>query len=237
MSFPVTLSDLQAYISNLINDPTNTRYSLTLINNQLDIAQDRWNLEAQICRTSQTLTVVANQASYGLTTLTGTFLKMLRVAHKGIQLTKRSKMTLDMYSAIDWTTTLATPTSYLLDMTVNPPVLFLYPQPQANDAGAFLLVEYLVRHTSMVNPGDTLFMIGGTTNTLIAPYSFGIGLDVAASLLEPDPTPETVAKAKLFRSQANSVLSIVTQIYADFDLDEPYRMTGGRVWFPGRTVF
>lgn len=235
-NFPATLSDLQSYISNLVNDPTNIRYTLSLINNQLDIAQDRWNLDVKICRTSQTLTVVAGQATYALNTLTGTFMKVLRVAHKGIGLTKRSKDTFDMFSAIDWTTTTGTPGSFLIDLTLNPPVLMLYPQPTSLDAGAFLLVEYLVRHTTMVNPTDLPFTANGVQNTLIAPYVFGLGLDVAASLLEPDPTPETVAKAKTFRAQANSVLSTVQEIYSDFDLDEPYRMQGGRTWVPTRTV-
>lgn len=232
-NFPLTLSDLQTYISGKINDPSNARYSTTLINEELDIVQDRWNLEALICRFAVTLATTGGVSTCALSGLTGTPMKFLRVAHKGIPLTKRSKEYFDRYSAIDWTTSTGTPRDYYIDLTQSSPVIGLRPQPQIADAGTNLLVEYLIRHTSMVNPTDQPFSIAGNLNTLISPYIYGIGLEAAANILEPDPTKETVAKVQAFKAQANRVLSLVQQIYADFDLDEPYRFSGGRNWALG----
>ncbi len=91
-------------------------------------------------------------------------------------------------------------------------------------------IEYVTPHSTLVNPTDTPFTVNGNQNTLILPYLAGLGLDVAASLLEPDPTAETVKKAAMFRGQANAYLSIVVQIYSDLETDEPFRMQGGRNW-------
>lgn len=231
--YPSTLADLQGLISNLVNDPANTRYSLTEINQFLDTVQDRWNYEANICKTAQTLTTVGGTSAYALSTLTGNALKIFRVAHKGIALTQRSKAYFDQYTAYDWTGDTGTPKDFCVDMTLTSPSIILRPNPTTNDAGANLLVEYLVRHTQMVNPTDTPFNINGTANTLIQPYVYGIGLEVAAEILEPDPTKETVMKATTFRKQAERVLSNVIQIYTDFDAELPFRMRGGRNWTAG----
>jgi hypothetical protein len=230
MSYPATLSDLQTYISGKINDPTNTRYSLTTINSELDTVQDRWNLEAHIVRDSVTLTTVAGTSTYALSGLTGTPIKFLRVTHKGINLQKRSKQYFDMFTSYDWTADNGTPNDYYIDINTSTPLIGVRPNPQGNDAGANLKIEYVKRHTSMSAASDTPFMNGSSANTLVAPYFYGVGLEAAANLLDPDPTPETVQKASLFRAQAERVLSIVMQIYTDLDSDEPLRIQGGRNW-------
>lgn len=232
--FPQTLSDLQSYISNQINDPTNSRYSLTLINQQLDIAQNLWNMEALICRAIVTLTTVAGTQTYAISTLTGTIIKPLRVTHKGIALRRRSKYYFDLFSAIDWTTDQGTPKDFYFDISNAVPNIGLHPTPQSNDAGTNLAVEYLLAHQQMVNPTDTPFASPAlTTNSLISPYIYGLGLECAAAILEPDPTPETVKKAAVFRAQANAVRSQVVQLYQDLEWDEPLKMYGGRSWSIG----
>jgi len=250
--FPTTLADQQSYISNLINDPNNTRYTLTLINNQLDLAQHRWNNEAKICRLTDYVLAVANQYRYQFSTyLTLMPLQMLRVTWKGVPLIYRSKDYLDKYSTIDWTTTIGTPQEYMVDLNSNNtglsqtgPSLILHPVPQAGDVTLYsngvgitnqnpLGVEYLCPHTTLVNSTDQPFTVNGTfINTAMLPFLAGLGLDVAASLLEPDPTQETVSKAKIFRQQANSYLSLVTQMYLGLEEDSPYRFGGGRTVRP-----
>lgn len=254
--FPTTLSDLQSYVSGLINDPTNMRYPLALINSQLDLAQFRWNLEAKICRYSDSILPVANQYRYFFTDFfTLRPIQILRVTLKGIPLNIRSKEYFDRYSSIDWTTTTGTPTDTMIDLNSLPAVvgpmgsLILYPTPMSNDAQFYtnavgitnkppLVVEYLCPHYQMTQPTDTPFAsAGGTgwTNQLMIPFLAGLGLDVAASILEPDPTPETVSKAKIFRAQANTYLSLVVQMYQGLEEDVPGRMNGGRSWVMGRS--
>jgi len=240
--FPQTLSDLQSYIGQLVNDPSNTRYSLAEINNYLDLAQNRWNLEAKICRQTDYSALIANVYRYNLTTIaTLPVMKILRVTIKGVDLLKKSKDYMDMYSSNDWTTSQGTPQEFAVDLNSAPPSLILHPTPQGGDVVLYtnnvgisgqnpLGFEYITPHTTMVNAGDTPFMVNGVTNSLILPYLAGLGIDVAASLLEPDPTQETILKAKGFRRQAEAYLSLVTQIYYDLEADEPFRMQGGRNW-------
>jgi hypothetical protein len=250
--FPTTLSDLQSYIGDLINDSTFTRYPLTLINSYLDLAQHRWNSEGKICRLTDYIACTANQYRYQLSgNLTLMPLMILRATWKGVPLIARSKDYFDKYSSIDWTTTIGTPQEFAIDLNSNNtglsqtgPSLILHPVPQAGDVSLYtnavgitnqnpLGIEYLAPHTTMVNPTDQPFTVNGTfINTAMIPYLAGLGLDVSASILEPDPTPETVQKAKIFRAQAQAYLSMVVQMYQGLEEDTPFRFGGGRTVRP-----
>jgi hypothetical protein len=251
-TFPTTLSDLQTYIGALVNDPSNTRYGLPIINNYLDLAQHRWNNEGIICRLTDYVACTANVYRYQLSSsLTLMPLQILRATWKGIPLIVRSKDYMDKYSSIDWTTTIGTPQEIMIDLNSNNsglsqtgPSLILHPVPQAGDVSLYtnavgitnqnpLGVEYLCPHTTMVSPTDQPFTVNATfINLSMNPYLAGLGLDVAASLLEPDPTPETASKAKIFRAQANAYLSFVTQMYRGLEEDAPLRFGGGRTVRP-----
>lgn len=240
--FPQTLSDLQSYISGLVNDPSNNRYTVALINSFLDLAQTRWNMECKICRQTDYAALTANTYRYNLTTVaTLPVMKILRVTIKGVDLIKKSKDYMDLYSANDWTTSQGTPQEFAIDLNSNPPSLILHPTPQAGDVTNYsnsvgitnqspLGLEYVTPHQTLVNSSDTPFTVNGNANALILPYVAGLGLDVAASILEPDPTPETSMKSKMFRNQASAYMSLVTQIYYDLEAEEPFRMQGGRNW-------
>src|SRR5579871_4277907 len=118
--FPTTLSDLQTYIGNLVNDPGNTRYTLTIINNYLDLAQHRWNNEAKICRLTDYVAATANVYRYQLSSsLTLQPIMILRVTWKGVPIIPRSKDYFDKYSTIDWTTTIGTPQEFAIDLNSN----------------------------------------------------------------------------------------------------------------------
>lgn len=260
-----TLSDLQSYVAQLINDPTYTRYTLPLITSQLNLCQLRWNMEAKICRWTDFKTVTANVPRYALTGSNGLLLnpiQILRASFKGAPLNIRSKSYFDKYSAVDWTTVTGTPTDFIVDLNslwnsdsnadgnvFTGPSYILHPTPQGNDAVPYsnnvgisgqnpLAVEYLAAPGDMVGSTDLPFIPNGYppfTNILIAPYLAGLGLETAASILEPDPTAETVKKAQIFRAQANGYLSLVVQMYQGLEEDNPGRMSGGRSWQMGNS--
>ena len=264
MSFPANLGDLQNYISGLVNDPTNTRYSLAMINSQLDLAQHRWNMEAKIVRWTDFIPCYANQSRYFLTALNLTPIQILRATWKGVALQIRSKQYFDQYSAIDWQSQTGTPKDICIDLNSNTQVgyvagvgasLILRPIPQAGDVTSYyysgygpnansnlnpngypLSVEYLAPHIQLSASTDVPFTPNISSlyvNNAILPFLAGLGLDVAASILEPDPTAETVSKAKIFRAQANAYLSLVVQMYQGLEEDVPGRMQGGRAWIMG----
>lgn len=230
-NFPANLADLQALAADHMNDLDHTRYKLDEINEHLDIAQDRWNREAHICRVRDTLTTVTDQYQYSFSLLSATPLEFWRVTHKNIDLIKRSREYFDRYSGVDWTQDKGTPKEFGVDLGVMPAFLFLHPTPTGNDAGANLIAEYTARHDKMVNPTDTPFTVNGVQNTLIIPYIAGLAIEAAADILQHDPTPETVKKVASFKQESEAILSQVIQWYSRLDADEPLRMAGGRNWF------
>ena len=226
---PKNMGELEDLIADHLNDPEHTRYTIAEIDRHLDIAQDHWNREVRICRMADTLTTVASQYQYPISSLSTTPLEFIRVTHKGIDLIKRSKDYFDTFTSYDWTTMQGTPKDYFIDLVQSGPYIGLRPVPQGNDAGANLLVEYLGRHSPMVNPTDTPFTVNGVQNTLILTFLAGLASEVSSDILSHDPTPETAIKRKTFADEANKTLSQVVSIYQRLEEDEPWHMRGGRL--------
>ncbi len=225
------LSDLQTLIASLCRDPNNERYSLVDIGTELDNVMDQWNVEAKIIKDTKTITVVDGTRQYALSGLTGTPISFSRVTHKGIDLEKRSKSYFDLYTNADWTTASGTPNSYYIEAEdANNQFITVKPTPQGIDAGAYLVVEYIKRHTSMSAASDTPFMSGATANSLLRPYDFGLAYAVAAHLLARDPSNENAGRMANYGSLAGSVMRDVIQVFKALEHEEPPRVRGGRNW-------
>lgn len=223
----MNLTELQSFVGQLVNDPNGDRYTLSDINQELDNTQDFWNISAKILKDTITLTVVDGTRQYALSLLTGTPIAFPRVTHKGLELQKRDKSWLDLYSGYDWTATSGTPTDFVIEVT-DPDVQYLtvYPTPGGNDAGANLVVEYIKRHTSMSASTDTPF----NANTLLVPYHYGMAFDAACRLLMRDPSPENSQRVygpdgkTGFMNVAKDVLSQVVDTFKALEREEPARI-------------
>lgn len=231
----MTLVELQALIGELTGDPNHDRYTISDINTELDNSQTKWNLAAKIIRHTLTLTVVDGQSSYALSDFTGTPLAICRVTHKGLELDKRSKSYFDLYHGTDWTLDNGTPTEYCINAgdTAATETLLLHPVPGGGDAGAYLVVEYIVAHTPMTSDSDVPFLSGTgtpTNNFLLRPYDWGLAYDAASRLLMRDPNAETTFKIDRYNGQANGVLADLLQTFKALEKEEPYRVRGGRRW-------
>jgi len=220
-------SALHTFIGNLTNDPNHDRYTTAMINVELDNVQNRWNVTAGMIKDTVTLTVVDGTREYDLSTLTGTPIRFLRVAHKGLDLKKKDKTWFDLYTDEDWTTLTGTPKRYYIEAE-DPDVqqIVLQPIPQGADAGANLVVEYIKQHTAMASDSSEPW----NGNTFLRPYHPGLGKEVAAELLSRDPSDENIAKAQAFYVGANGILQEVINYYEALEAEEPPRMTGGRYW-------
>ena len=209
-----------------MNDPNHDRYSTSQIDTQLDIVQDRWNVDAGILVDSVTITVVSGTREYAVTGLTGTPIDFRRVTHRGLELVKRSKTWFDLYAGDDWSDDVGTPTSYYIDTDADGFHIVLYPVPQAADAGANLVVEYVKRHTSISSASDEPF----NSLTYLSPYHYGVAYQVASNLVSQDPDPMNAAKAARFLRLADIAFSDLVQHFKVLEKDEPWRMAGGRFW-------
>lgn len=230
----MTLSDLQALIGSLCNDPNHDRYTTSDINTELDNTQDDWNINARLIKGTITVTVVDGTRQYLLSGLTGTPIDFPRITHKGLDLGKRSKTWLDHASGSDWTTIIGTPKYFVVEGT-DPSNLYLtlQPIPQSGDAGANLVVEYTKRHTPMSAASDVPFMAAATSNYLLRPYDWGLAYATAARLLARDPSQETVIKATNYSKVGRNVLDTVIQVFKALEAEEPKRFSGGRYWSSG----
>lgn len=230
------LSELQALVGSLTNDPNHDRYSLADINIELNNTQGQWNQEIKIIKETTTITVVAEQRQYLLTLITGTIVAFGRLTHKGLELKKRSKAYFDLYGA-DWTQDKGTPTEFCVEST-DPSHLYLtlHPTPQENDAGAYLVAETIMAHTPMSAASDVPFMLGTESNYLVRPYDYGLAYSVAARLLARDPSELNNLRAGQYLKISKDVKSNLVQVFKALEAEEPKRMTGGRYWNYGNAL-
>lgn len=221
----MTLTELQVMIGDLTNDPNHDRYSLTAIGTELDNSMDTWNLEAKIIKDTVTLTVVDSTRQYALTSLTGTPISFPRVTHKGLLLTKRSKAYFDHFAGNDWTQDIGTPNEFFIEAE-DPDTQYItvHPTPQSGDVGAYLVVEYIKRHTSMSASTDVPFMSGITSNYLLRPFDWGLAYSVSAKLLLRDPNEQNAAKSSNYAGIAKNVLAEVVQVFKALEAEEPKTM-------------
>lgn len=227
------LSEIQALVGTLTNDPNHDRYSLADINTELDNAQNQWNEEIKIIKETTTITVVASQRQYLLSLITGTPIAFTRVTHKGILLTKRSKQYFDLYG-LDWTLDLGTPKEYCIEATdPNNLYLTLHPTPQGNDAGAYLVVEAIIGHTPMSASTDVPFMLGTVSNYLLRPYDFYLAYSVASRLLARDPSELNNSRAAQYLKISGDGKANLVQVLKALESEEPKRLQGGRYWTTG----
>lgn len=229
----MTLTDLQVLIGNLTNDPNHDRYTLTDIGTELDNSQNNWNIKAKIIKETTTITVVSNQRQYALSLITGTPIAFDRITHKGLDLKKRSKAYFDLYG-LDWTLDIGTPVEYCIEGE-DPSNLFLtlHPTPQGVDAGANLVVESIIGHTSMSAASDVPFMLGTLSNYMLRPYDWGLAYSASSRLLARDPSAQNSPKAQSYQGVAENVLDDLIQVFKSLEAEEPKRLQGGRYWNSG----
>lgn len=233
----MTLAELQFEIGRLANDPQHDRYSLTSINAELQNAQTQWNEEIKILKDTTTVTIVSGQRQYALSLLSGTPISFGRVTHKGLDLRKRSASYFDLYGG-DWTQDLGTPTEFFIEST-DPANLYLtlHPTPQANDAGANLVVEIIIAHTPMSASTDVPWMSGTDSNYLLRPYDQYLTYNVAARLLAGDPNELNGARAREYLKISGDGKANLVQVFKALEAEEPKRLRGGRYWNQGNAFF
>lgn len=228
----MTLADLRTLIGSLTNDPNHDRYSNTDIGTELDNSMDIWNAEAKLIKSTTTITIVAGTRQYALSNISGTVVAVGRATHKGIPLNKRDKAYIDLYyGGNDWTANQGTPTDFYVDVT-DPTAQYIvvYPTPQDNDAGANLVLEAIIRHTSMSATTDVPFMAGTSSNSTLRPYDWGLAYEVAARLLARDPSKENTPAANNYASIASAIRADVVQVFKGLERQEPPRLQMPTRW-------
>lgn len=211
----------------MVNDPNHDRYSTSQIDTQLDIVQNRWNVDGGILVDTVPISVIDGLSVYSISVLGGIVIDYRRVTHNGIELTKRSKAWFDLYASHDWSNDVGTPTDFYIETTGISFEIVLYPKPTSADAGTNnLVVEFVKQHTTMATGTDEPF----DNIPYLGAYHYGIAYHAASNLLSQDPDPVNAAKAARYLKLGDIAYADLLQHYKQFDKDEPLRLSGGRYW-------
>lgn len=162
----MTRTQLETEISRLLNDTGNTRWSTTVIDDRIELAQKDIVIRTSCLKEVSTFSPVALQQEYALPT---DFLSADRMTVDGKDLKYIDKSELDFYNTGDWTESKGTPTNFYLDISTDNLKFGLYPKPDTagTNTGKLLYVKVpdVLSGASSV-PFDT--------NALLIPYHIGI---------------------------------------------------------------
>lgn len=230
------LSDLQAEIGRLLNDPNNSRWIPDVLTSRINEAQAIIQGYTNAVKTKETLTPVASTATVSLDSDTMDIVRVVITRSNGdkfpLEGKTREDLDFDYPNWQQWTD--GEPQTYFYDATNNQ--INLVPAPDAANAITNGLEVWEVRKpTDLSASVDVPF---DSTNTMI-PYHMAIVHWVVAQCWLDDGTPEAIAKSRAHRSNSlNSPGDFETQIkriLEKFDTPEDiptgikYQLQGGRV--------
>jgi len=191
------------------------------VQDEIQKAQEWFVLETRALTDNTTDTSVADQAAYDLPS---DVLDIKRMAHKGLELRRISKFELDRYTGQDWTDDKGTPKFYYVDLDPNNKKYYLYPIPQGEDAGANVAVEYIKLPPALSSDSSTPF----DGHTLMVAYHDALAYKAAATLLDIQPTQESIVMAQRYEKRFDELVSHCIETFKALSATQPIRMRGGR---------
>lgn len=224
-------SDLEAEISRLLNDPNNTRWSLSTIDTRLEHAQKDVQSETGAVKTIETLTPTANVAAITLSTslLDVLFVTLTDSSSNVFPLTGTYLERLYLQRPLWKNETAGQPDSYYVDFTNNQ--LNLVPTPSAAWAIANAITVTEVQIPAALSL-STSVPFGG--NSLMIPYHLALVYWVVYECLLDNNDAESLQKAQYFRTgnydHPGEYEKILKKIIDRFD--KPTDERGHIIWKP-----
>lgn len=216
-----TRATLTTLVSLLIDDPANTRFSTTQVQDKIQEAQERFVLDTRALRDSTTDTVVDGTQEYSLPS---DVLDIVRMAHKGVELVRISKADLDFYTTARWDQTTGTPTYFYVDLDPNNKKYGLYPIPTANDAGAYLALEYVKIPPTLSSDSSVPL----DSHTLLTPYHNSLAYWAAKELLMINPSQENLVRVQQYSRRYEDEISHCIETFKHLEQSQGWRFKGGR---------
>jgi hypothetical protein len=205
----------------LIDDPSGDRFTDSQVQDEIQKAQEWFVLDTRCLTDNVTDTSVADQAAYDLQS---DVLDIKRIAHKGLELKRISKFELDRYTGQDWSDDSGTPKYYYVDLDPNNKKYYLYPIPKGEDAGANLAVEY-IKIPPTLSSGSSVPL---DSHTLLSPYHDALAYKSASSLLDINPSQETIVKSQRYEKKYSDLVAHCIETFKALSITQPVRMRGGR---------
>lgn len=186
---------IRTLTANFLGDPGQTRYA-DLYSDAIDRAQEQFAYDSKaLFKDHTTYTVVDGTATYDLPT---DFWLEKMVTHKGLELDPATRHELQRFNGNDWTQDNGTPNRYIIDPEEARKQIRLYPKPQANDAGANLVLTYYPVPAAL--SGDSAVPLN--SSSLMVQFHIGIAAYAAWLILMSETmTPEVMTKRASLMSQ------------------------------------
>lgn len=211
----------RTFVSLKLEDPNQERFTPTQYNDAIDLGEEQFALDTRAILEEDTLTVVDGEAEIALPT---NFLVATLVRHKGLKLRPITKAELAFQSGVDWTTINGTPRAFYIDEEDEK--IGLFPKPQAEDAGAYLVLNFAATPTAISADGTVLL----NAKALLAIYHPAIVAYAAYWMLGYLPsTPEIQMKRSSLLAEYSEYRDRAIDTYKNM-ADEPIQMKGGRDW-------
>lgn len=212
-------------LASLFNgDPNLTRLTSTQYDDLINRAQEQFVFDTNaLWKDAATITTVDGTATYDLPS---DFLFERLVMHKGLELKPITRAKLAADNPDDrWDDENGTPKYYVIDPEDAQKKILLYPIPQANDAGANLVLTYYPLPAELT--ADSSTPLNGYT--LLAGYHIALACYAAWLAMGYEiATPEVLSKrAGLLKQYTDK--TIEARDYFKNTQRAPIRMTGGRV--------
>lgn len=205
-------------------DPNQTRFG-TLLADAVNNAAKQFALDSKaLYKDAPTYTTVNGTATYDLPS---DFTLERQVTHKGLALKPVTRAQLLAQNGDDWTDDVGTPTHFIIDPEEARKHLRVYPIPQADDAGANLILTYYPLPSDMSSDSETPL----NSYALLAPYHMAIAAYAAWLVLQSEVmTPEIMAKLSgLNRQYQDKVLEAIDKFGNTKSAVLSWRKTG-RLW-------
>lgn len=214
-----TRSGLVSLTQLLVGDPSGRLFTSAQVIAKIQEAQERFVLDTRALTDNDTDTLVAGTREYTLPT---DCMDVIRMAHKGIVLTRLSKFDFDIKTGYDWTEDDGTPRFYYVDLDPNNKVYGLYPNPEGADAGAYLTIEYLKIPPALSTDAAVPF----DGHTLMAPYANAVAYWAAKELLSINPTEANMVKMGAFNKMYNDLVEHCISTFKHMAAPEKLRFRG-----------
>lgn len=239
----MNLSQLQAECGRLLNDPSNTRWSIDVLTTRINLAQTEIQGLTNAIKTSENLALSVGISNVNLnaSAMDIVFIYKQNINNEIKPLMGKTRQELDfMYP--DWRQWQPGEPAFWFYEATNQRV-FLVPAPDAYNANVITVYESL-KPADLVNPTDIPF----DSNNQMVPYHMAIVHWVVAQCWMDDGVPESLGKAKFHKSgdpmHPGQYELQLARIKSTFDVPEIipghilFQPQGGRIgqWFiPNKT--
>lgn len=217
----MTRANLVTRIGQLINDPSDQRFTASQKQDEIQKAQEMFVLDTKCLKDVSTITIVSGTNSYALPT---DILDVMRVAHKNLKLERLSEYELDVIFNADWTVTTGTPTKYYIDLDPNNQKIILYPIPQSADAGANLTIEYIKIPPTLSSDSSVPL----DSHTLLIPYHDALAYWAAASLLSILPDQAALVEMGQYMKKYDEYVEHCINTFKGLEQSRPINIYYGR---------